>query len=327
MTVRRFGVLLAALACLLVTAIVAPVPAGAAEPTVDVESVYGPNGDFSVRVRGAGFTPGAIVAVAVCGNRALRGSADCDQTRAANAGADTDGRFVARVVQPRPPVPCPCVVHVESAERPEAIDVAIAVPGTPTASPEQLAAFPSVTRRVEIDGLRVERSGGEAAEWFGAGADRTLVFDVVNTGSVTVHAPPLTVLVGRGDTPSGLVDGPERVETLLPGQRTTVRVPVRLEPLSFGSYTIAAHVDGFDPPVGATTTTDTRPWGLVIVPLVIVVQLALLAIRNRVRRRLTRDARPPEPVIDLRDDRSIVLEAPSDDVGARRARALEGAEP
>jgi len=61
---------------------------------------------------------------------------------------------------------------------------------------------------------------------------------------------------------------------------------VPVGPVAFGTYRIAGRAIGYGSATPFTAHTSVAPWGLVIVAIV-AVQVVLLSLRNRVRRRLT----------------------------------------
>ena len=161
--------------------------------------------------------------------------------------------------------------------------------GVTVAPPEQRIDVPSVSRALEVTEADVT-GRGPWTSWIGGPSDRTLHLTVRNTGNVAILDPRLVVTVGRGGDPAGIVETPD-LGRLEPGESRSIEVPVELDALSFGSYTVLARVGGGAEPVVARTEASTYPW-LLIAGAIVLVQLGLLAIRNRVRARVA----VPEPV-------------------------------
>jgi len=140
-----------------------------------------------------------------------------------------------------------------------------------------------------------------------------------NPGDAPVDGAELFVTVGRGDTATRLVPTP-RVDPIDAGATVTYRIPVSLGGLAFGSYTTKLEVIGGAEPVVLEERTSAYPWGLAVVFLLLV-QLGLLAVRNRLQRRVAREALaslepiaelPAAEVIDLTDPPPV----PVGDAGA-----------
>jgi len=245
-----------------------------------------------VRVTGSGWSPGSLVRVELCGNEALDATADCAIGGSRDVGVLDDGNFFAVLPVLAPPSPCPCVVRVSGITAGDAVRVPVTVLGVPVAPPEQRIEVPSVSRALEVTEAEVT-GGGPWTSWLGAPAERTLHLTVRNTGNVAILDPRLQVTVGRGDEPAGLVDVPDlgRIEA---GESRSIEVPVELDALSFGSYNVLARLGGGAEPVEARTGTSTYPWVL-IAGAIVLAQLVLLSIRNRVRARVAVPEPAPEP--------------------------------
>jgi hypothetical protein len=107
---------------------------------------------------------------------------------------------------------------------------------------------------------------------------------VTNTGDTVLHHPAVTLAWGRGSSPDGFIAPPD-LGDLAPGQTTVSRVPIPMHALSFGTYRVTIDADpaGGESASGFAETTIV-PWGLIVMALVLL-QLVLLSIRNRYRRR------------------------------------------
>lgn len=240
----------------------------------------------SVTVRGTGFPDLIDVLAQVCGNDALDASADCALSSSQEISTTSNGQFQLGLVVRIPPVPCPCVVLITSEHLDTTPSVAIDIVGAPTA-PLRSTAVPSVTEPLHVTAVGLSGWGPWTA-WFGAQPKRTLELRVHNPNTAAYQDPPLVVRQGRPGQP-GEVVSTQDVGTFAPGATRTLRVPVTLSPLSFGTEEVHGTL-GFS---GYSTTFSDKtvvvPWGLIAAVLVLA-QLILVGFRNRVRRRLRREA-------------------------------------
>ncbi|MGK2947748.1 MAG: hypothetical protein ACSLFP_04185 [Acidimicrobiales bacterium] len=277
--------LLLALGATALLALAAPTAAAQdGPPTVTVDRTGAAAGE-PVLVEGAGWTGTELVYVELCGNGGRGGSSSCHQANATLAGVSTTGSFGATLVVAEPPVPCPCVIKATSQSDQSAATAPLAVQDVPVVPLEDQTEMNRIERAVEVSAIELEGSGPWTA-WLGAGASRTLSFTIENVGDVAVHDPPVTVTIGKGATPGGVVRAPE-LGSIEPGESVDVDIPVTYDALSFGRHSAVVKVDGFATPAVATAHTSTYPWALIAIGLVLL-QLILLRIRNRIRRRFER---------------------------------------
>lgn len=260
-----------------------------ASPSSDaaITAAQDPTGT-AFRVEGTNFTPGTLVNVELCGNEGLGGSGDCVVSTAQLAGVSSAGTFVALVPIDVPPAPCPCIVRAISQDYRQISVAPVQIPGAVTAVPGSEDLAPPIARQLTIETVSLTGSGPWTA-WLGASPERTLTLTVVNTGEVRVEDAVVNMWVGEGDRPTGFVP-PIQVEPLEPGETATYSVDIELGALTFGERTVQGEIRGVGTPTTFSTSTTSYPWILIIVPLVLVVQWMLIAIRNRLRRRLH-----PEP--------------------------------
>jgi hypothetical protein len=256
-------------------------PVGAATPEVVVSPGSVQPGQ-SVLVHGYGFPPTIDLGAQVCGNDALDGSADCALSSSQEIATTSFGQFELSMVVALPPVPCPCVVYITSGSLDITPTGPITIVGAPTA-PLRKGETAAVTRPLEVRGVGLSGWGPWTA-WFGASPERTMTLRVHNPNTAPYEQPPLVLRVGRPGS-QGSVVSTRDVGTLAAGETKTITVPVTLSPLSFGTEQVHGTV-GFTGYTG-TFSDDTVvvPWGLIAVALVLI-QVILLAIRNRVRRRV-----------------------------------------
>lgn len=308
-------------------------------PTVVVDRTGTAAGE-QMLVTGNGWPAGHTLIVELCGHGGLRGSVDCDVTQQRTAGVGTTGTFSVVLTSSLPPTPCPCVVKATDQTTQVAATSSIAVAGLPTVP--ITADDQGPVRRIEVSAIEIT-GAHRWTELFGAHGRRTLVLTLVNTGSVAVDAPDVSVTWGRGRVPDGFVSPPQTVR-MEPGATQTLRVALERPAFAFGSYTAVVEVQGLDAPVIARATSTAYPWGLAVIALVLL-QLLLLRLRNRVRRRLHRTPRthahpdvlalgPAGPDLDPRgvapaapellpaSDEHTVIDL--DDVGPRPAEPVDG---
>jgi hypothetical protein len=278
-------------------------PASAADPKVTVDRTGVAPGETMV-VRGSGWSPATNLIIELCGHGGLRGSVDCDLGDQRLAGVGPDGTFGSPLTAGQPPSPCPCVVKVTDQTSHVAATAPIAVQGVPVVAiePEEVP-----VPRIEVTSMRItDRTWWKDA--FGLASSPRLELTLVNTGSVNVAAPELSVVWGAGDRPTGIVTvrpaGP-----MAPGQTRTVTAKVHREALAFGDYTAIARVEGLTTPATRRVSTSGYPWGLLVVALVIV-QILLVYLRNRLRRRIAPEAEVVETAVG--DDAKAA--APDEDV-------------
>lgn len=215
-----------------------------------------------IRVQGSGWgsDTSQVVSVVLCGNAALDGAADCDLGATAEGGLRAEGTFSALFTVPAPPLPCPCLLRFFSPAAAVDVKLPVTVLGAATAPPRPQV---STRRSVRVDGVHFEGRGAWTA-WFGAPAERTLVYRVTNTGDVVLHDPAVDAVSGRGPHPDGFVAVPP-VGDLAVGAVRTFRVPVRFSALSLGTYRAVVTVDPFGTTGTGGADTGLTPWGLVAV--------------------------------------------------------------
>jgi len=280
--------------------------AQSATPTATVDSTSLGLGQ-RVLVQGDGWAPGTQAHIELCGNAATNLSADCDLVHGVDAGVGSDGHFSQLLTIADPGQPCPCVVRVTDSEAAGEALVAVQVVGLATATPTATP-LPDLSASIEITNAHVTGHGNWAA-WFGAGSKRTFVFGVRNIGALPLHNPPLSIVFGRGNDPHGFVTAPN-IGELAPGQIAIFQVPVSVDSLTWGDFTVRGEIGGNNKPVIFLARTSNRPWGLVVLALILL-QLLLLAIRNIVRRRLYREV--AEEKIESIDEHALFVPSMVDD--------------
>ncbi|MGQ0433197.1 MAG: hypothetical protein ACT452_12410 [Microthrixaceae bacterium] len=279
--------------------------AGAAQttdPTVAIDRTGTAAGE-TILITGTGWPNAATLIVELCGHGGLRGSADCDVPQQRTAGVGPSGTFSVELTTGQPPSPCPCVVKATDQSSQIATTAPIAVAGMATVpiTADDVAAV----RALEISAAEIT-GGHRWAELFGAGGRRVLEVTLVNTGPLAIDAPKVNVSWGSGSNPDGFVKPPE-VDRMEPGASQVLTIPLHRSALTIGAQTAVVEVQGLGSPVVARASTTGYPWGLLAVALV-VLQLLLLRLRDRLRRRVHRGHEPTveDPALDR-----VVLELPA----------------
>ncbi|WP_327011215.1 hypothetical protein OHA72_30440 [Dactylosporangium sp. NBC_01737] len=236
----------------------------------------------TLRVTGAGWPAGQLLQLVTCGELAMTGSGACDMRAALATPARADGTFSVDLRVGDPPRPCPCVVHVAlvGTGANGHVDVPLEIPGHAT-GPAPVAAG-TVAR---LDVVRIRLDGRPSwMEWFGARADRTLVYEVRNPGAQSLRELPLNVRVGKG---GGDPTAAPRSGEIRPGETREYRVPVTIPFAAFGRYQVRADIAGLGE---ASTSHDAYPWGLLALNA-LGVALIVFGVQRRIRSR-RRDGEP-----------------------------------
>ena len=281
----RWAALVAVLALLL--APLAGTAAAADKPSVKLSKSQAGTGS-SVTVSGDGWRGRALLMILICGqavpSRGVPGGTNsCANADGRAVTTDSKGRFSRKLPVAEPPVPCPCVVHVATVTGAKAeADAIFQVAGHAV---EPLPAETDGGRLSVLTDTRLEGSSG-LLTWFGAPADRTLVFTVGNVGTAAVKNPVFQVGTAHG------VFAPQWDErqwrgTIAPGKKARVALPVELAAGAHGDYTVSLKYGGkviAEQPWGVG-----RPWGVTLfwILLCVVVPAAVfrvgMAVVDRVR--------------------------------------------
>jgi len=290
-----------------------------------------------IAVRGDGWTPNSIVNVAVCGNDANNGSSDCDIVNGRVVGVSSRGTFGVSLVVGQPPAPCPCVVRSESQTSAEVVTFGIEITGAPVLSEDQQFQVPVPDRQLVIDNARIDGRG----PWYsyvGGQAKRDVVFTVENIGDVTVRNAAITLSLGKGPNPKGFVKAPD-IGELKPGESRTYSVPINLPIFALGTYGVQGQIPGFTDPVRFRAETSHVPWGLVALPFLVLIQVLLIATRNRLRRKIeTKTVQVPSRIVpaplalppatlEQREDPDIIVLSDVDMPATMASQLIEDHEP
>ncbi|MEO0494220.1 MAG: hypothetical protein AAF081_12475 [Actinomycetota bacterium] len=160
---------------------------------------------------------------------------------------------------------------------------------------------------------------GPWTSWFGGAAERRLLLVFENSGDVAIDAPELVLRIGKGEATTPL-EAPE-LAPLDPGDRRTVQVPVELDPFAFGTHAVVGEFLGVADTPGFRAETTHVPWLLLLLPTLVLAQVALVGLRNRTRRRLAPTPAEPtvRPTIDLREPPTRATGGALDETTVRRA--------
>ncbi len=227
--------------------------------------------------------PIGTVRVEVCGNRALRGSVDCDVTRAAAVAVGPSSAANATVAATAP-VACPCVVR------------ATALTGATAIAPVEIAgldapAVPSLDRSapsVPPAGVltvraRVDTAGTGPA--LGQPQRVRLLLSLRNDSSATVRDLRATIAVGRS-VASGSPVPPPDLDPLAPGEERTYALPVDVAGPALGTFAVFGEIHGLTAPVPFTASFDLpAPVGTIVVVGAALPVVIALGRRRRQRRR------------------------------------------
>ncbi|MFK3981605.1 hypothetical protein ACI2K4_14650 [Micromonospora sp. NPDC050397] len=246
-------------------------PAGSAraEPTVTLDVTEVAVG-APLAVRLAGWPAGDVL-VEVCGNRAERGSIDCLVGGAASAAVQGDGSGRVALTASAPPVPCPCVVRVRPVGSGEIRTTPVTIKGVPVRTAAPVAKPPTV---LAASGVRITGAGPGWAAFFGGPAHRTVTVTLRNTGQAPVLEPRLALTSGRPGQTTVIVPAP-RVDLLAPGQQRTFDLPVTFGAPTWGRYALRGELLGADQPEVFYAHTRSYPWGLLLLPVLLLVYLTL----------------------------------------------------
>ena len=269
---RRIVLRLVAVASLaLGVSVLTQLPAASAAPaaTIKLSTTTLVPGQ-SIMVEGSGWPRGTALQAVLCGSDANNGSTDCAVDAAATFVPFTDGTLHGVLQVVVPPVACPCVVQVTGLSNDYLVKLAVTVVGAPTAA---VTPAPVSGASSDVSATAKVEGGSSWGSIFGGGANRTLVVKVHNGGTMAVQSV-ITARWGGSSTPENVIDSPGSV-TVAPGQTRTVSLPFRLDPLSVGSYHVVGDVSGTSPAVTVASSTATWPWGLPLVPLLLVAAFVL----------------------------------------------------
>lgn len=224
------------------------------------------------------------VTISICGNGALRGSADCNMTASTGLRLDDDGPTIAVVPIAPPPMPCPCVVRVSSPSNDEIAVMPLEIVGHPVDDTVD-SGRPGTPIEISITAVRAPQSTFERiASSLGASTPYEVTISIKNSSTAALSTLRVSATYGRDETdvigPVPLTD-PSAVDAGRTWQQvSSVVIPGR----EFGTLQWRLEVAGAGDTVQATTTTRHRPTLLMVLVVLVVGDVAFLAIRARIRR-------------------------------------------
>lgn len=252
-------------------------------PSITLDRVEVAPGD-PVIVSLRGFR-GQVATVAVCGNLARRGSADCNMptAQAERIRHDDPLTFTQLLVQP-PPVPCPCLVRASTTANEEFAVASLVVLGHPVAPVVDSEQGPLVD--VAIESRRI--SGGVVASlrsWLGGPTRYDVTVSVRNrtTGVLSNVALAGGARSGLDDEAASLhLERPGQIE---PGQTWTQSLEVEVPAPVLGGLTWWARASGAGESVAAGVTTSHIPWLFLVLLALLAGDLTAIGVRFVSRRR------------------------------------------
>lgn len=288
-TARVASVVLALLGVLVLAGGVGPASAQTG-PSISLDrSTVNVGEPVAVTMRG--FTVNQVT-VAVCGNLAKLGSADCNMVAAQSERVRDDDVTLTLLYAQAPPVPCPCLVWVFAASSDEFAVAPIELIGHPVGEVVDPA-----------DGPLLETSIDARRRTAGLGPTLRALLGGRTSYEVTVRARNTTTVILTGLQMSGSanrrfdddaaildIDAPDSIE---PGQTWTDTYLVDLSAPAMGTYNWEFIVSGAGSTVVSTSATSHDPILLWILLLVLVGDLVFMfarwVVRTARRRRVIED--------------------------------------
>ena len=264
--------------------------------------------------------PAGVATAQVCGNRAQRGSTDCDGIGAGSIRIPESGANTVAIRVLNPPVGCPCVVRATdltgAVVRTAPIQIAGVSGGVDIPAPTGAGSATDL----QVTSALVTTNRSFPSSWapaFGGPADHSLVLKVRNRGDQDVTGLRVAGTVGHGAGGGDPFSAPLPV---VPADATrTVRVPVAVPAPSWGTWHVAGAVYGSTSPIAFVLETEHDPWAL---ELAIPVLLLLLARYLRwCERRRQRRAEPLAALADAAETASTEFPQSSPVVGVDDRRS------
>ncbi len=235
------------------------------------------------------------VTLAICGNEARRGSGDCNMTASmAESLAPLGAATVITMRVAAPPAPCPCLVRVSSGLDDEVAVAPFTIIGHPVATPVD---SPNIRDPFALSIAAVAEPNG-AVGWvrssLGGPVRYRITATVKNRSTVPLDVTRLAGAAGRSEGNELVTFGFDAPGTIEPGQTWTQVVEATMPAPSFGTmkWRLTATTSGS--PVTATTATEHRPWALLFLAMILVVDLTALGMRFVIQRRAASVVEPDE---------------------------------
>ncbi len=265
-----------------------PLAAGAAtatgEPVVTTsQSAHDVGGTVDVALSG---WPSGVVTLALCGQRAQAGSADCALDASTTVNVDASGIGSGRLTAVEPAAGCPCVIRATtlSADIVATTDVRLngvvdRVREQPTAPAEPEPTQPPLAAQVKVE--RDTAASSAARRLVGVASPLVLTITVVNPGTAPTPPQRLQVVAGRNIT-GGSTLAEINIAALEPGETTVIPARVEVGAPAIGRYVLHGRVEGAPPGDAPLFDRRVESWPIVtIAALVMVVCLATTRGRER----------------------------------------------
>jgi hypothetical protein len=286
-TARRLALAALLLPLVLLPAAAASGQEGAAGPRVALDRVEVNVGEPVIATL-TGFTSQQVT-VAVCGNLAKRGSADCNMPLAQSERVRRDrAETLTQLFAEAPPMPCPCLVLAYSPTTEEFAVAPINLVGHPTGPVVE----PGEGALLEVE-VHAERADAGLLDRARSALGGPTTYEV--TVSVrNVSTGPLADIdlqgsaVHRFDDDAAILDL-DPVPALEPGQTFEQTVEAEVHPPVGGDYEWTVVATGAASTVTSSTPTSNTPVLLYVVVAVLVADLVAIVWRMRRRRRLDHD--------------------------------------
>ena len=263
-------------------------------PTITVDRPSINPGD-RVLVTLDGFE-GTAVTISVCGNRARRGSADCNLTASEGLGLDLDGSStLTEFPVAAPSTTCPCVIVASTTNYNEVAVTPIELIGHPVGPVVGALSLEPLVVTVEsrrapqgiVANIRAALGGPTAYE---------VTVSVRNRSTATLEniAVDGSARRGAGDVASLVIPSPGPLE---PGQTWTEMVRTQVPAPAVGRFVFAVTASGAGPAVSAESATSHLPIGLLILVIVLLVDVVAMVWRRKARRHRDNTALVAEPAL------------------------------
>lgn len=278
----RAVVRLAVAAAVLAAAVLGVAPAEAKRvPTLTLDRAAARPGE-RVLVTLDGFD-GRAVTISVCGNLALRGSADCNMIESHGLGLEQGHPTASEVVIAQPPVPCPCVVRAATTLLDQIAVASLELVGAAVAPVRQPDSGELVSVAVAVR-PRPEGLVATVRSWLGGPTPYAVTIRVTNNTAAVLDAVDVVASAGR-DVGRAYFDVPD-VGILGPRQTKTLRATMTLPAPVVGRFVWDVTAAGAGTPARATEAVRATPPLLVVLAGVLAVDVGAIIYR-RVRRNVT----------------------------------------
>ena len=257
----------------------ATVPPGPPAPAATIVRTTWSVGDKMI-VHGTNWPQGKVT-VQVCGNAAVNGTTDCDETGTRGFGIGANHSFAGQIIVGAPPAPCPCVVLVGTNFHEQDVLLPITIKNHPL-----LANAPAVDPNAGLTTLSLTSSFLRGDWWrdaLGISPGRIMTVTITNTGGRPTGDGVVDITVGKEKPPTGFAASIS-FQSLDPGESTSVAAKFAVDSFAYGTYNMTARV--ISPAAGGAITEQTSTFpGYLLVLLILLVLIIDLIWMSRVRRR------------------------------------------